>query len=265
MIKTAFVFTISLFICLGLYSQDFEVSPVKLFFNAEPGSSQIKTIVVKNHSNNSNSFLLSVNDFSINNTGQREFFPANSTKRSISNWMTISPTFFELAPNGEQQISISIQPPIDEYGSRWGVINVRTAAEKMTFEADKDLAAGMVISPRIVVDIFQTARGIGQLNAKIDQLREIESNEPGKRLFTALVTNNSDIIIQCKSYLILSNVQTGVEKIYPAKLFESYPKNTHRITFDLPSDIDKGTYALAAILDYGNTSTLEGTQIIIEY
>ena len=75
------------------YSQDFEVSPVRLFFNAEPGSSQVKTIVVKNHSNSTNSFLLSVSDFDLKSEGQREYAPANSHKRSISNWMTISPTF----------------------------------------------------------------------------------------------------------------------------------------------------------------------------
>jgi len=247
------------------YSQDFEVSPVRLFFNAEPGSSQVKTIVVKNHGNSTNSFLLSVTDFALNSEGQREYAPANSHKRSISNWMTISPTFFEIAPNGEQQISVSVQPPVDEFGSRWGIINVRTAVEKMTFEADKSLAAGMTVSPRILVDVFQTSQGVGQLNAKIDQLREIESDDSTKRMFTALVTNNSDVIVQCKSYLILSNMLTGQETVYPAKTFESYPKHTLRVTFDLPADIEKGTYALAAILDYGSTSTLEGTQIVVEY
>ncbi len=48
-------------------SQDFEVSPVKLFFNADPGSTQIKTVTVKNHTNKTQSFLLSVGDFGINN------------------------------------------------------------------------------------------------------------------------------------------------------------------------------------------------------
>lgn len=121
------------------------------------------------------------------------------------------------------------------------------------------------MSPRIVVEVYQTSHGTGQLSAKIDQLREIESTSPGKRLFTALVTNNSDVIIPCKTYLIVSNMQTGKETIYPAVTFEANPKNTHRVTLDLPSDLAKGTYALAAILDYGSTSTLEGTQMVIEY
>jgi hypothetical protein len=208
---------------------------------------------------------LSGGDFGINNQGQREYGPANSNKRSISNWMTISPTFFEIPPNEEQQVSVSIQPPIDEFGSRWGVVYVRTATEKLTFEADKTLSAGMTMSPRIVVEVYQTSHGGGQLSAKIDQLREIESNKPEKRLFTALVTNNSDVIVPSKVYLILSNMQTGKETIYPAITFEAYPKNTHRVTLDLPADLAKGTYALAAILDYGSTSTLEGTQMVIEY
>lgn len=249
-----------------LLAQDFEVSPVKLFFNADPGSTQLKTITVKNHANKTQSFLLSVSDFSINNDGKREYGPANSNKRSISNWMTITPTFFELPPNEQQQISISIQPPIDEFGSRWGLINVKTATEKMSFEADKTLSAGVVMSPRILVEVFQTSKGVGgQLSAKIDQLREIDSSDPEKRMFTALVTNNSDIIIPCKVYLIVSDMNTGKETMFPPVEFESYPKNTHRVTLDIPKKMAKGVYALAAILDYGSASTLEGAQMVIEF
>ncbi|MDD2564270.1 MAG: hypothetical protein PHU27_08660 [Salinivirgaceae bacterium] len=248
-----------------IFAQDFEVSPVKLFFNSDPGSTQLKTITVKNHSSKTQSFLLSMGDFTLNSKGQREYGPANSNKRSISNWMTISPTFFEIPPNEEQQISISIQPPIDEYGSRWGVINVRTATEKMSFQADKTLSAGVMVSPRIVVEVFQTSKGGGALSAKIDQLREIESTDAAKRMFTALVTNNSDVIIPCKVYLIASDMKTGKETMFPPTLFESYPKNTHRVNLDIPKDMPKGIYALAAILDYGSASTLEGTQMVIEF
>lgn len=250
---------------IAFYGQDFEVSPVKLMFYAEPGSSQIRTLVVKNHGNSTSAFLLSSGDYIINSQGKREYVPANTNKRSISSWMTISPTFFEVPPNQEQIVSISVQPPIDEFGSRWGVIYVRTAAEKMTFEADKTLSAGMQLSPRIMVDVIQTSQGHGQLSVKIDQLRETSSNNPEKRMFTALVTNNNDIILQCKSYLILSNMQTNVETIYSPINFELYPKNTRRIDFELPSGLEKGLYALAAILDYGSNSTLEGTQIVIEF
>ncbi|HON18846.1 MAG TPA: hypothetical protein PK990_06725 [Salinivirgaceae bacterium] len=247
-------------------SQDFEVSPVKLLFNAEPGSTQVKNLVVKNHSSQSQSYIVSVGDFTINNSGNREFAPAGSNKRSVSNWLTITPTFFELPPNQEQQIAVSIQPPIDEFGSRWGVLYIRPTVEKKSFQADKTLSAGMTLSPQIVVEVYQTAlSSSAALSVKIDQFREIESDSQTERKFSAIVTNNSDIIVECRAFLILSDIKTGEEKIFPPSTFATFPKTSQRIILSLPRDYPKGTYALAAVLDYGNTQTLEGAQIIIEF
>ncbi len=249
-----------------VYGQDFEVSPVKFYFNAEPGTSQVKNLMVKNHSERTQSFLISMGDFTINSAGQKEFVPAGTNKRSISNWLTITPTFFELAPNQEQQIAVSIQPPVDEYGSRWGVIYVRPTVERQTFQADKELAAGMTISPQIIVEVFQTsAVPAAVLSAKIDQLREVETTNSSERRFSAIITNNSDIILQGNVFLILSEIQTGTEKVFPPQSYAMFPKSSQRILLTLPADIPKGTYALAAVLDYGSTQTLEGTQIVIEY
>lgn len=247
-----------------LPAQDFEVSPVVLNFNCDPGATQVKTITVKNHGNSTQSFLVSLSDFSINAQGKREYGAANTTKRGLGDWITITPMFFETAPGGEQEISISVQPPVDEYGSRWGSLSIRTAAEKMSFEADKSLSAGVTLSSSIMVDIFQTSRGSGVLSAKIDQLRATEIQPDGRRRFTALLSNNSDVILTCKVYLILSDIATGNETVYPPIRLESFPKVTQRIELDLPKDIPAGTYALAAILDYDGSSSLEGTQMVLE-
>jgi hypothetical protein len=246
------------------YSQDFEVAPVLLYFNADPGESQDKVVTIRNHSNEKNSFILSISDFEISTEGVKEYKPANSTKKSIANWISISPSFFELEPNAERQVVISIQPPTDDDGSRWGAIFVRTAKEKTSFQAGENLSAGVTVSSQIAIQVYQTAKSNKNLKAKIDQLREIKSEDSTERWFSAIVTNLSDIIVHCKVFLIASNIQTAKEKQYEPVQFDAYPKNTQKIILKIPKDLEKGTYALAAVLDYGSSVNLEGTQMIIE-
>jgi hypothetical protein len=251
---------ISNFLC----SQDFEVAPVQLYFNADPGESQVKVVTVKNHGSEKSSFILSISDFELNSEGKKSYKPANSTKKSIANWISISPSFFDLEPSEERQVTISVQPPTDDNGSRWGTIFVRTAKEKTTFEVGEVLSTGVTVSSRIAIQVYQTSKNNQNLKANIDQLREISSEDSTKRRFSAIVTNLSDIIIPCKVFLIASNIQTAKEYQYPAVQFESYPKNSQKIYLDIPKTLPKGTYALAAVLDYGSTVNLEGTQMIIQ-
>lgn len=259
-------FSIIVFFVSTLFvgAQDFEVAPVQLYFNAEPGESQVKVLTIKNHSSEKTSFILNISDFEISTAGVKEYKPANSTKKSIANWLSISPSFFDLEPNADRQVSVSIQPPTDDNGSRWGSIFVRTAKEKTSFEAGKDLSAGVTVSSRIAVQVYQTARSNKDYQAKIDQLREIESEDSTQRWFSAIVTNLSDIIVHCKVFLIASNMQTAHETQFPPVQFDAYPKNTQKIILKLPKTLEKGTYALAAILDYGNIANLEGSQMVIE-
>lgn len=259
-----FYVLVFLFSAIFSIAQDFEVAPVQLYFNAEPGESQVKVLTIKNHSSEKTSFILNISDFEISTAGQKEYKPANSTKKSIANWLSISPSFFDLEPNAERQVSISVQPPTDDDGSRWGAIFVRTAKEKTSFEAGKDLSAGVTVSSRIAVQVYQTSRSNKDLQAKIDQLREIEPQDSTHRWFSAIVTNLSDIIIHCKVYLIASNMQTAHENQFQPVQFDSYPKNTQKIILKLPKTLEKGTYALAAILDYGSSTNLEGTQLVIQ-
>jgi P pilus assembly chaperone PapD len=245
-------------------SQDFEVAPVQLYFNADPGESQDKVITIKNHASEKSSFILNISDFEITTDGLKEYKPANSTKKSIANWISISPSFFELEPNQERQVSISVQPPTDDDGSRWGAIFVRTAKEKTAFDAGEKLSAGVTVSSRIAVQVYQTSKSNRNLKAKIDQLREINSEDSTERWFSAIVTNLSDIIVHCKVFLIASNITTAKENQYPAVQFDAYPRKTQKIILKMPKGLPNGTYALAAVLDYGSTVNLEGTQMVIQ-
>lgn len=246
-----------------VWGQDFEVAPIKLNFNADPGESQTRVVTVKNHSSKRSSFILSMGDYRINSKGSKEYLSASSTKTSIAQWITISPSFFDLNPNEEKEVSVSLQAPFDDFSSRWGVIYVRTTEEQTGFSADKVLSAGIGVSARIAIIVQQSPRSNVNISVKINRLQEIGQITDSIRTFTATIENTGEKITRCKVYLIASNLQTYKETQFEPIIFETYPKTAQQIELSLPNKLEKGSYALAAVLDYGSKTNLEGTQIII--
>ena len=74
----------------------------------------------------------------------------------------------------------------------------------------------------------------------------------------------SDIITHCKVHLIATNIETAEETSFNVYEFPMYPKSTRKVELYLKEKLPKGTYSLAAILDYGSKTNLEGTQMIIK-
>ena len=60
------IFGFLLLLPMMVWGQDFEVAPIKLNFNADPGESQTRVVTVKNHSSKRSSFILSMGDYRIN-------------------------------------------------------------------------------------------------------------------------------------------------------------------------------------------------------
>ena len=252
-----------LLLTITVLSQDFEVSPLKLFFTAEPGESQTKFVNIKNHSNKAETFILSISDYTINSKGQGQYVEAGSMKYSIADWVSIAPSFFELEPNEEKQVAVTMNQPTDNNSSKWGIIFVRTAKEQTNFSVDKGISTGINISARIAIDVYQTPGTNKNYKANISNMMEVTANNDAIRSFSVLVNNLEDVITNCKIYLIATNIETAEEKTFDAINFVMFPKSSRKIVLTLPNDLPKGTYSLAAILDYGSKTNLEGTQMII--
>jgi len=245
-------------------AQDFEVAPVILEYSAEPGENQSKIVTVRNHSNKKSSFIISIADFLPTITGENKTLPPNSTKRSCANWLNINPSFFELNPGDEAQIQINMMIPNDQYSAAWCVIYIQPTLEQTSWNADKNLGAGINVSGRIGVLIYQSPKSNTNYSLKISSLVETTQLNSKNRTFSATVENLGDKITKSKVYLIASNIKTSEEKQFTPTEFQVFPKMSRTIQLDLPDELAPGTYSLAAILDYGSKYSLEGTQILID-
>jgi len=247
----------------NVFGQDFEVSPLKLYFNADPGESQTRYIKVKNHESKVETFILSVSDYNIDSKGKGSYVDAGSLKNSIADWLSIAPSFFELNPNEEKEIAITLQQPADNIASKWGIIFIRTAQEQTAYSADQGLAAGMTVSGRIAIHVYQTPGINKSFKATISNLNELTVKTDTIRTFSVLVNNLEDRITPCKVYLIATDIETAEETMFDADEFVMFPKSSRKLELYMERILPKGTYSLAAILDYGSSSNLEGTQTVI--
>ena len=245
-------------------SQDFEVAPVILKFDANPGEIQEKSIHVKNYGNKVQSFQASLFDFKVEN-GKRIKQKAGSNSRSLEPVLTMSPSLFKLNPNEDIYISVIVTVPKGNSTTHWGFIDIGPAKEKKDYKLDKQLlSTGLSILSKIEVIVTQSPKINEAYHSIIEDFSEVPSTIDSLRVFRTHIKNDGDKILRPDVHLEYGVYETaeliklaGVEKtVYPGESVEFDLKiNKNMIT-------SKGQIAL--ILDYGHNSKLEGSVIEVD-
>lgn len=263
MLRKQITFLFFLFAAV-IHAQDFEVSPVVINFNADPGEIQKRQINLINHSSLPQKYTLKISDYVLDNEGNKKSVPLGTSKRSCADWLTINPAFVELNPNQSATLDVLMTVPKDGFTAKWCLIHVATSKEQSAFDVDKSLAAGVLIAPRIVIQVKQSPKSNNSYRATISNLKEVTKRGDKERNFEVNVTNTGDNIIDAKVSLALANMQTAKEdKFSPVKI-NVYPDGSRIVKLSIPNSLTTGKYALAAILDYGHRQPLGGTQLMIE-
>jgi hypothetical protein len=246
-----------------VYSQDFEVAPVLISFDANPGENQNKSLTVRNHGNERQKFVLNLVDYTLNEEGSKIAQEAGSSNRSLADWLTVNPSFVELNPNESAGVDLIMTVPRTGFSTRWGMIQVEVAKEQVASEADKQLTTGVVIVPRIVVLVKQSPRSNQNYSGTVSGLKEVEGTQSELMSFEAMLTNTGDKILDGKVFLALANLETAEEKQFNPISVSVYPDQSRRVVLTLPEHPEPGQYALAFLMDYGQRAAIEGEQILL--
>lgn len=263
MFRLRVVLILVLFVRIAV-AQDFEVSPVVMNFNAEPGENQRKQLTLINHSSQPQKYSIKISDYLIDKDGGRKIVPLGSSKRSCADWITISPSLIELNPNQTAQLDVIMTVPKDGFSSRWCMLHVEVAKEQSAFDADKTLATGVLLVPRIVVMVQQSPRSNNNYRASIGDLKEITKKTDKMQVFEATIINTGDKVIDANVYLSLANLQTGKEEKFGTVKSTVLPDGARKITLQMPRITTKGKFVVAAIMDYGHRQPLSGTQLMLD-
>lgn len=253
-----------LFWAIPLKAQDFEVAPVLVAFDANPGEIQTQNLTIRNHGNTEERFSLNLSDYIVREDGTKESVEPGTTDRSLADWITINPSFVDLKPNEEATAELIMRVPRTGFQTRWGMVQVEVAKEQLPSEADKQLATGVVLVPRIVVLVKQSPRSNQNYSGRVSGLKEIPARGNAFRSFEAFLVNDGDKILDAKIFLALANMETAEEKVFNPKTVSVYPGQKLKVELDLASRPDPGQYALAFLMDYGKSSAIEGAQMLLE-
>jgi hypothetical protein len=264
MIKVIFLsIIINILLTFFSFGQDFEVSPVLISFTANPGESQNQTLTIRNHSNEKKTFSLNLADYIVDEQGIKRSVDVGSTPRTLNDWLTINPAFIELNPNETAGINLMMTVPANGYLTRWGMIQVEVAREQTPSDADKQLTTGVVLLPRIIVLVKQSARTNQNYKAEVSRLTEVTASGQKYRSFEAVITNTGDKVLDAKVYLALANLGTAEEQQFKPAQVTVYPEQQRKVSLTLPVELSKGQYAVAFLMDYGNRSAIEGAQLLL--
>ncbi len=265
-LKGKVIFSTFLFLCsLTVLAQDFEVAPVKLNYDCEPGEIQTKLMTVRNHSNEKQQFSIEILDLKINkDTAINSEATAIKENNSCKDWLTINPSYFPLNPNESAEIKVIMQVPPNESHTRGAMIYVSATEEQTALSVDKQLKSGVKIHPRIGVKVVQSPKSNSNYKAAVTDLKEISLATDSTRSFQVKIANTGDKMINAKVYLVLSNLETATEIKEKPKKISLFPDAYKTMILVLPKNVPPGNYSLAAILDYGFQSSLEAVQMNIQ-
>ncbi|MEM6768627.1 MAG: hypothetical protein AAF655_27055, partial [Bacteroidota bacterium] len=131
-------------------------------------------------------------------------------------------------------------------------------------QVDQDLAMGIEVNQAVAVFITQSPKSNTNASAKLSEFKEITPEGEGSRRFAVLAENTGDKIVDCKLFLVISDLENATERRSEPVEFKVLPEGTSMGELALPEDLKKGSYLVAAILDYGPNYPLEGAQMQIE-
>lgn len=259
--------TISAFLLLSYFnvlSQDFEVSPVFIEFQTNPGETETRELTIRNHSAQKQDFVFRFGDFEMDPSGSRKLMEPGQSPHSMHSFITISPSFVTLNPNEERTINVTIRVPSNENSTKWGTIFVEAAKEQTLGDIDKSLATGIKVRPRIVIIVTQSPPGNTNYAGKISNLKDVTKEGDKFKRFEVMITNNGDKIFDAKVYLTFANLSTGAEIKMDTTKSKVFPGQSRKVELIADKPLPPGKYALAAIMDYSKNTPIEGTQILYE-
>jgi hypothetical protein len=240
------------------------VSPAHIYFNCKPGEKKTTTLKVSNNMKTAKKFELKFTDSDMNEKGK----PSASKERAntLSNWITFSPTFFEVLPGTAQIVTVALNVPDvpEAYRAKWGLLYVNQVIERKTIDitpGDNKIGMGVVPSFGFGISIYQNPPNVAVKKVEIQGLANITKAGEDHVVIQLKAKNTGDGISFCTTYAEIVNSKNGKKQKFGKKSFTALPGHERVFNFDLPKDLEKGHYTCIGVLDFGSKEELEAAEL----
>lgn len=256
------LFLLLVFVVSKSFGQSIAITPPTLSFALKPGESATQNVRITNGASRPYSFEAYIGEWVRDTLGAHHYYkPGTLDSISCADWVTFSPSFFELKPQETIELAVTVQAPLDEAlfkRMRWAMLFIETKNEQTMPVDAKGRAIGITQRYRMGVHIYQTPPNIKDASAKAIELKE----DKAKKVLEFLVENTGHTQLQeCKAKLEITDVESGKSWKVEEKPFPMFPAGVRKVVFGIPDDLPKGKqYSMLAVLDYGDNYPLEAIE-----
>ncbi len=242
------------------------VSPAHFHLNLKPGESKTYKIKMYNDTESSKEFKVNMYDFNMNGKGKSSFLPVGTGDFSLSQWMNVTPTFFELKAGEKKEISFTVAIPNDESGNRaaWSIIMIEQAEARKQLEPAKKgsgtVALGVVPTFAFGVFVYQNPPTVKTDNVEMTGFKmEIVNDE---NIIYLEAENKGNGIAYCTSYIDMTNNATGSKTRLTVKKFTIVPGLIRDFVFKMPAMVP-GDYTAIGVFDYEGSEEIQAAKMQI--
>jgi len=247
------------------YNKGVTVSPSHLKFNVDMGKMKTKTIKITNYTESKQKFAVKYNDFDISIDGKSSFLEPGTSDYSLSELVSISPTFIELEPGSAKEVSITVQVPGGDEAAKaaWGVILIEQAEEKKVLDpgspGSETIAFGITPIFSFGIWVYQNPSYVE--NNHVDITDFIHDSESDQKLLILSAENKGDGIAFCKVYVELTSLNTGKQKSLGGQNYTLLPGYKRIFAFKVPGTLEKGNYSAVGVLDYNSDEEIVAAEL----
>lgn len=252
-----------LFFSINSFSQGgFLVKPSKVEFHLGKGQTATAAINVSNKLNEAKQFKIYFGDWLRDSVGGHRYMNPGSNGFSCAGWLKADQEFIEVKPGEVKVINLKLTLP-DSAGAvdqmRWAMLFIETVDEQKAPAVSKGLQAMVQQTLRMGIHVYQTPPSLINKDVRMLSFDSIA----GVNSYRIECQNTGDLQLECKSYLELVNLESGVKTKLDYPEFPMFPRQKRLLDFTLPSTLPKGKYQVLAAVDAGEDVPLEAAEKII--
>ncbi len=263
------IILLSLFSASVINAQNVSISPSRLYYKTAIGEYKTQEINITNSSTAKQAFTVSFGDFEAAGIeGKSRFMKAGESENSCSQWLSATPSFFELEPGQTQKVQVLISVPATPEANKvkWAAMQIKLAKEKKGAESgDKNsIGLGVTETFQFVVHIFQTPPTVVNKSAELVSFKETTLPSDTTRVLAVRVKNNGETILDCASYLEFTHLQSGAEQRQKPFAFTLLPGASREIKFNIGTNLAKGKYSVLGVVDFGSRENVLAAEMEME-
>lgn len=239
--------------------------------DGRPGESYNGSILVKNDSNEPQEAKIYQTDYLFSWDGTNDYAEAGTTPRSNARWVSYSPSFLVIPPQGSVTVNFTVAVPKtpdgkELVGTYWSMLMVegiaRESPESTLAKKNRKPEMGVRQTLRYGIQIATHIEGTGKRSIRFIQAKLVRG-ERGESLLQVDLEDNGTLGFKPDVYVELFDGKGVSQGKFPGQRYRLYPGTSVRQTIGLKG-IGTGTYKALVVVDAGGDDVY-GAQYTLEF